>query len=187
MRNELNDDQLKELIERAKMGNINAFESIVKLYQQYAYAVAFKILCDAENSKDVVQESFVRIWKHLTNYNPNVKFSTWMYKIVVNLCYDKLRFAKRQNKIIESTIDDMDLLTNNDNPETKYSDKEIAMLIIKISGDLSEKQRIVFVLRDLEEFSVNEVAEITGMPESSVKTNLVYARRKIKEKLIRMV
>jgi RNA polymerase sigma-70 factor (ECF subfamily) len=169
------------------MGNVNAFTSIVNMHQQYAYAVAFKFLCDEENSKDVVQESFIRIWKHIADYNQKSKFTTWMYKIVVNLCYDKLRRIKRQNHIIELSIDNLDVLANDDNPELKLSNKDIAGLIIKISEYLSEKQRIVFVLRDLEELSINEVTEITGMSESSVKTNLIYARKKIKEKLIRMV
>jgi RNA polymerase sigma-70 factor, ECF subfamily len=187
MRNVPDIDYLNDLIEKAQMGSVIAFTSIVKLHQQYAYAVAFKILCDEENSKDVVQESFIRIWKHIADYNPKSKFTTWMYKIVVNLCYDKLRHIKRQKNLIELSIDNPDVLANDDNPELKLSNKEIAGLIIKISYDLSEKQRIIFVLRDLEELSINEVSEITGMSESSVKTNLLYARRKIKEKLIRMV
>ena len=120
MRNDSNIDQLNELIERAKMGNVNAFTSIVNMHQHYAYAVAFKILCDEENSKDVVQESFIRIWKHIADYNQKSKFTTWMYKIVVNLCYDKLRRIKRQNHIIELSIDNLDVLANDDNPELKF-------------------------------------------------------------------
>lgn len=187
MQNEISVEQLNGLIDSAKDGNTRSFEMIVRTFQRYAFAVSFKILCSEEEAKDIVQESFIRIWKHLNRYDSKVKFTTWMYKIVVNLCYDRLRMLKRRNDNVEFITDGFELMSAEDNPEIEFTNKEMAELIMKISGGLPEKQRIIFVLRDLENLSISEVTEITGMSESSVKTNLVYARRNIKEKLIKLV
>ena len=79
------------IIERSRGGDGEAFRLLVKAHQGYAYALAFRLVCDDEAAKDVVQESFIRIWKHLPEYRPTVKFTTWMYRIVVNLSYDRLK------------------------------------------------------------------------------------------------
>jgi RNA polymerase sigma-70 factor (ECF subfamily) len=122
----------------------------------------------------------------MKNYDPKVKFTTWMYKIIVNLCYDKLKSEKRSKMLFENMseeISELKSLSSTD-LEKEFSNKETAMLIKYFSKELSEKQRIIFVLRDIEDFSINEVIEITGMSEASVKTNLFFARQNIRKKII---
>lgn len=187
MQTQIPEDQVFKLLAKAKQGDINSFRLIIRSYQRYGFAVAFKILCNEDDAKDVVQESFIRIWKNISSFNYQNKFSTWMYKIVVNLCYDKLKEIKRSNRRIEK-YDNNEierLFINEHNLEQEISNKELAAKIKLISNDLPAKQRTIFVLRDLEGLSIAEVTQITEMSEAAVKTNLVYARRSIREKLIK--
>ena len=186
MHNQITVEELNVLIEKAKNGDVRAFEVIVRAYQRYGLAVSFRILCSEDDAKDIVQESFIRIWKHLKSYDPKVKFTTWMYKIIVNLCYDKLKSEKRSKMLFENMseeISELKSLSSTD-LEKEFSNKETAMLIKYFSNELSEKQRIIFVLRDIKDFSINEVVEITGMSEASIKTNLFFARQNIRKKII---
>ncbi len=179
-------EEVNELIERSRNGDVRAFERIVRSYQRYGLAISFRIMCNQDDAKDIVQESFIRIWKNLKNYNSRSKFTTWMYKIIVNLCYDKLKSEKRNKKVFEKMseeIFELKSLSSSD-LEREFSNRETAELIKYFSRELSEKQRIIFVLRDIEEFSINEVAGITGMSEASVKTNLFFARQSIRKKII---
>jgi RNA polymerase sigma-70 factor (ECF subfamily) len=109
-----------------------------------------------------------------------------MYKIVVNLCYDKIKSNKRRTSLFsrlndefptEDYIDHIDL-------EKELSNREAAALIQSLAGGLSEKQRMIFLLRDLQDLSIKEVSDITGSSESAVKTNLFYARQHIRKKLV---
>jgi len=188
MQNNIPGERLNELIDKSKKGDVHAFEIIVRTYQRYAFAVAFRILCCEEDAKDIVQESFVRIWKHLESYDTNVKFTTWMYKIIVNLCYDKLKSERRKKKLFDNMTDEIQEIKSlsSVNLEKEFTNKETADLIKNFSKELSAKQKTVFVLRDMEDLSIQEVVEITGMSESSVKTNLFFARQNIRKKIIEL-
>ena len=70
---------------------------MVEQFQSYAYSLAFRLVLNEDNAKDIVQESFIRIWRHISNYDSNILFTTWLYKIVTNLCYDNLKSSKRRN------------------------------------------------------------------------------------------
>ncbi len=170
-------------IEKARNGNKEAFGSLVKEHQQYAFNLAFRIICNEEDARDIVQESFIKIWKNMKQFDPNMKFTTWMYKIVSNTAIDFLRSTK---KTISVNIDDfrekIEQL-NVEHPETKLNNKETGTLIHSISETLSKKQRLVFILRDLEGLNPVETSEILDIPETSIKSNLYHARKAIKEKL----
>lgn len=177
------EEELLKLIREAQRGDLNAFETVLKNYQYYAYTVAFRVLANDDDAKDVVQECFIRIWKNLSGYNAKVKFTTWMYKIVINLCYDKLR--RRKTEYERNEVLDEQFIGSDDNPEQLLSNKEQAEIIKHISDGLPEKQRMVFVLRDLEELTTDEVSQIMEMSVESVKANLSIARKTIRAKLIK--
>jgi RNA polymerase sigma-70 factor (ECF subfamily) len=180
----ISDDELIGLIEKAKEGDTRAFEKIVVSFQRYSYAVSFRILCSSEDAEEIVQESFIRIWKNLKSFDSSSRFTTWMYKIVVNLCYDRLRSRKRFRRSEGDPDLSVSQLPGSTDLEREFSEKETVALIKYFSNGLSEKQKIIFVLRDLEEFSVKEVSDITGMSEPAVKTNLFFARQNIRKKII---
>ncbi len=175
-----------DLLTRCKQNDTAAFRNLVKKYQKYAYALAFRILVDEDDSKDAVQETFIRIWKHIGKYNFQIKFTTWLYKIIVNICYDKLRARKRKHNY-ESNEVDMDFIVDTNDFSKSLDSDEFLRILKTISNELPYKQKIVFVLRDLEEMNIEQVSEILNMPVHSVKTNLVFARKKIRMKLEKFI
>jgi RNA polymerase sigma-70 factor (ECF subfamily) len=169
------------------VGGFDSFEDLVRAYQPYAYSLALKFLCDEDEAMDAVQEVFVRVWKHLDRYDRNKKFTTWLYTIVSNVCVDRFRslstarslFRSREgNQFLEDLPDETDWVT-------LQARGEIVEIINMLARGLSKKQRLVFTLRDLQDLSVDEVVEITGLSVGSVKTNLHYARAWIRNMLIR--
>lgn len=185
MQKQIDVEELNELILKANMGDTKAFEVIVRNYHHFGYAVAFKILYNEEDAKDIVQECFIRIWKHLYEYDKQVKFTTWMYKIVVNLCFDKLNSHKRRKNIFKNYDDtSADNVPGGIDLEKELTNKELAAMIKHFSNGLSEKQKTIFILRDMEDLSVKEISEIMNISSGSVKTNLFYARQNIRKKII---
>jgi RNA polymerase sigma-70 factor (ECF subfamily) len=186
MQNNIKTDTLELLIEEAQKGDLRAFEKIIKDHQSYAYAIAFRFLCDEDDAEDVVQESFIRIWNHLQDFDPETKFTTWMYRIVINLCYDKAKTNKRRAHVFSRFSNDAsgEHWTVHSDMEQELSNREMVALIKSLADGLSEKQRMIFLLRDLQDLTIEEVADITGMSESAIKTNLFYARQNIRKKLI---
>jgi RNA polymerase sigma-70 factor (ECF subfamily) len=170
----------------SRQGDLSAFQQLVEHYQHYAYILAFRLLGNDEDAKDAVQETFIRVWKHIKNFNLSSKFTTWLYRIVTNLCLDRIKAQKRKNRVFSQDGEQNQLLVagSEKNPEENCINKALAGTIIHLSETLKPKQRVVFVLRDLQDLDMNEVARITGMSVNSVKSNLFYARRNIREKLL---
>lgn len=173
----------KHIIKKAKKGDKDAFGQLVKHYQQYAFNLAFRIVCDEDDAKDIVQDSFIKIWKNMKDYLPKIKFTTWMYKIVSNTAIDHLRSNK---KVLNVHLDDFQeklMQYSIHSPETILNNKETGELIQLFADKLSKKQKLVFVLRDLQGLKSSEVEQILDLPETSVKSNLYLARKAIREKL----
>ncbi len=168
-------------------GTLGEFEQLVRKHQPYAYALAIKFLCDRQEAEDVVQETFVRVWNNIDRYDPGRKFTTWLYAIVSNLCVDRFRSLSRQRGLFSRPVDEhlAEHLPDERDWEAMHSDEQLAAIIRTLAGGLSETQRLVFTLRDLHGLTVEEVVETTGLSTGSVKTNLHYARRSIRELLAR--
>lgn len=176
---------LNELIEASKRNDNNAFREIVENYQSMIYSLCFRLMCDEEEAKDTVQETFIRVWMNLRRYNPERKFSTWIYTIATNLCFDKLKASKThlQIKAIDETLND---LMSSDNIEQDLINAELVHLIVALTDTLTPKQKIVFTLRDLEALEIDEVCQITGLSAKQIKSNLFLARQAIRNKLGRL-
>ncbi len=157
-----------------------AFRVLVERYSEYAFSVAFRIIIDEEEAKDIVQESFIAVWEKIAGFNVNRNFTNWFYRIVINKCYDSIRRKKRRQVIRpEQEIWDFPGLSSDSNPEKKLDNKQIGRVIRLLTNKLSAKQQIVFVLSELEGLTHDDISEITGMAKPSVKSNLNHARRNI--------
>jgi RNA polymerase sigma-70 factor (ECF subfamily) len=171
-----------ELIEECRRGNLQNFRKLVGTVSPFAFSVAFRMLGDEEMAKDIVQETMVTVWEKLKKIRSSDSFKTWLYKIVVNKCYDQLR--KMKNKP-ESRADEKtwNYISNHISAEqsTVLENSETAMIIKLLTDKLSPKQKAVFVLSDLEEMTNEEISEITGMSKRNIKANLHYARKNIGE------
>ena len=178
----MTDDAIRQLTEKCGKADVNAFKELVRQYQPFAFALAMRLLADEDEASDVVQESFVRVWKHIDQYDPRKKFTTWLYTIVTNLSLDRLRAIRRNHRLFfpRDEYRDTDGVQVADDIVEIQSNRELAAMIRSLTAELPVKQRLVFTLRDLQDLSVEEVAEITNMSIGSVKTNLHYARRRIR-------
>lgn len=165
----------------SQRGDLEAFRRLIESHQHYVFSLAFRLTGDSDDAEDIVQETFVRVWTHIRRFDFRSKFTTWMYRIVVNLCHDLFKQRRRREQSMQShwrTIEGVDLEA--DNIEIAGEMKQLANLVVSLAGHLPPRQREVFVLRDLQELSVAEVADILGVSKSAVKANLSYARQNIR-------
>jgi RNA polymerase sigma-70 factor (ECF subfamily) len=173
-----------KLIEECRGGNFYNFRKLVEVTSPYAYSVAFRMLGDEDKAKDIVQDTMVTIWQKIKKIKSVEGYKSWMYRIVVNKCYDELRKMKRQLEIL---ADDKtwNLISNriSEGPSHDLEKEETAEIIKLLTERLSPKQKVVFVLSELEELTSNEISGITGMSKLTVKANLYYARKSISEML----
>lgn len=173
-----------QLIEECRGGNFNNFRKLVELTSPFAYSVAFRMLGDDDKAKDVVQDTMVTIWQKLEKIKTAEVYKTWIYRIVVNKCYDEMRRIKRNPEFV---TDDQTwgLISNKiyEAPSEILENKETARIITFLTEKLSSKQKAVFVLSDLEGLSNDEISGITGYSKTAIKANLYHARKSISEKV----
>ena len=168
------------LIEECRGGNLKSFRKLVESTTPFAFSVAFRMLGDEEKAKDVVQDTLITVWQKLKSIKSAAAYKTWIYRIVMNKCYDSLREMKKNPEFItdERTwklISD----TISDGQSPVLEKEEMAVIINLLTGKLSPKQKAVFILSEIEELSNDEIASITGMNKMTIKANLHYARKNI--------
>lgn len=146
----------------------------------FAFSVAFRMLGDEDQAKDIVQETMVTIWQKLNKIKSAEAYKTWIYRIVINKCYDQMR-KKRANPEFSADENTWRLISDRISvePSSELENTETAMIIKVLTNRLSPKQKAVFVLSDLEQMSQDEISEITGISKSGIKANLHYARKSI--------
>jgi RNA polymerase sigma-70 factor (ECF subfamily) len=175
------DDQM--LVEQVCQGNLNAFRVLVERYQRYAYQIAYRVLKSHHDAEDASQEAFVRIYQRIRNFRGEAKFSTYLYRTVVNLSLNTLRERARENRsenpIKDSEHDKRQELAENPNIELI----DIGDHLHRAIGRLSQKQQAVLVLRHYEGFSTREVSEILRCSEGTVKQQLHRAMMKLQKYL----
>jgi RNA polymerase sigma-70 factor, ECF subfamily len=178
----MSDPDIPNLITRAANGDPQAFRQIVSQNQRFLYSVAFRFLGNAQDAADVTQETFVRLWKNLPKYRAEIKLTTWLYKIVANLCLDMLKSTQRRQQSAQVDLMEHLVVVNNAADATVHS-QELHRIIQEAASKLTPKQKAVFILRDLEDLPVTEVCSILSMSTGNVKSNLYYARQQMSEEL----
>jgi len=140
------------------------------------------MLGDEENARDIVQDTMVIVWQKINKLKSTEAYKTWIYRIVMNRCYDKLRQQKNSPEV-RGDDKAWTLIANSvsDRSVSQLENDEISAIIKILTTRLSPKQKAVFVLSELEELSHDEISEVTGMSKSSIKANLFFARKNIYE------
>ena len=171
-----------EIITRCQRGDKTAFRKIVQSYQRMVFSLSLKMLADEEEAKDVVQETFIRVWQGIRSYDPQKPFKTWLYTIATRLCLDRL---KRQKPVVPMPDDERMLhrFASDDNSQRQMENAEWAAIVRLLAEGLSEKQRIAFTLCQLEGLSLQEAEEMTDMDARQLKSNLYVARQTIRKRL----
>lgn len=179
----MNQEKIQELVRRSQRDDTAAFAQLVAEFQPLAFRLAFRLLCDEDEARDMVQEAFVKVWLSLKKYNGESRFSTWLYKITCNTCYDRLRSLRHSPLDHESDFTDSVNMVSGDNIEMAISNKQLKDLILLYTNELSPQQRLIFMLRDVEELDMAEVQTITGLSPEKIKNTLYLARKNIRNKM----
>ena len=181
-----------DLVAKAKAGDADAFTDLINQYERRVFRMAKQITQNDEDAEDVLQETFLKAYSHLDGFQGNSKFYTWLVRIAVNEALMKLR-KRRSDKTVPldepiDTGEDVvarEVAVWEDNPEQRYSREEMADILNEAVQSLKPAYRTVFVLRDIEEMSIEETAEALGLSISAVKSRLLRARLQLREKLTR--
>ncbi len=171
----------RELVARFKSGDQAAFNQLVRLYQKKVYAVAFRMVRNEEEAKDLTQEVFVKMYKMRSDFRGEASIFTWAYRATVNLAINHLR----RKKII-FWVPLLEAEEKPEEPKEGLSDRETTRLkqaIAEAVKKLPPKQRAIFILRHYEELGNEEIAQIVGKSVGAVKANYFQALQKMKKHL----
>ena len=171
-----------DIISRCQQGDKDAFRWVVRTHLRMIFSLALKMLCDEEEAKDLVQETFIRVWQSIKGFDTQKTFSTWIYTIASRLCIDRL---KRARKVVALPEDELVLrrFASDGDEQLSLENKEWVSIVRTLAENLSDKQRLVFTLCQLEGLSSAEVEQITGLDARQVKSNLYVARQTIRKRL----
>ena len=171
-----------DILTRCQNGDKAAFRWIVQSYQRLVFSLSLKMLCDEEEAKDIVQETFIRVWQNLDSYKPERPFVTWLYTIASRLCIDRLRSMRQLVPLAQDEALLRQFAADSSEGRT-IENREWIAIVRTLAAELSSKQRLVFTLCHLEELSSSEVEQITGLDAKQVKSNLYVARQTIRKQL----
>jgi len=188
-------DDERQLVHRAREGDFEAFESLVSLYERRLYTVALRIVGQAHDAEEVVQQTFLSVIEKLETFREESSFYTWVMRIATNHALALLRKRSRRSAVplveggsAESYADvpHPEFIAQwTETPEDIASRRETRRLLDEALDELDEKYRLVFVLRDVEGLSTAEAAEALGITPNNVKVRLLRARLMLREKLTR--
>src|ERR1700746_3743966 len=177
----------RQIVRRAQKGDKAAFELLVERHQHRVFAVARGIVKRQEDAEDVAQQVFVKAYFSLKRFDQRAAFSTWLYKITVNECWDLLRKRKARPLIYESDFNDEQSrqYTATERETTKGPDTGDRMAMRQqleaMLGQLDKRDRAMLILKEVEGFSAGEIADSMGLNANTVKVRLFRARKRIVE------
>lgn len=174
-------------IRLAKEGNEQAFESLVTLYENRVYQLAFRYTGNEFDALDISQEVFLRVFRFLPQFNEQSKFSTWLYRIAANVCKDFVRKRKLKNEVsLDATAEDDDegfpaeIPDLRFNPETEAERRELRDAIADGIESLPERHREILILRDVVGLSYEEIGQTLELEQGTVKSRIARARDRLR-------
>lgn len=179
------------LVSAARAGDGSAFEELVSRYEAKIFRLTRNITGNHEDAEDAMQDAFLKAYSHLQDFHGDSRFYTWLVRIAANESLMRLRKRRPNQFSLDEPVEgDTDLLPREledwrPSPEQDYAEAEMQGILAEIIEKLDPEFRIVLVLRDVEEFSTQETAEALGISLSAVKSRLLRARLKLREKLNR--
>jgi RNA polymerase sigma-70 factor (ECF subfamily) len=185
-----------ELVRRAKAGELDAFEVLTSRYEQRVYSLALRLLRHEQDAEDVTQQTFLSALEHLAGFRGEASFSTWLLRIATHAALKVIRKKKGLSTVsleeVTEGAEGADSIPHpeyiadwRESPEQLAERNETRRLLDEALAQLDQKHRLVFLLRDVEGFSVKETAEALGLTEANVKVRLLRARLQLREQLTR--
>lgn len=173
---------VQTLVARAKAGDLQAFEQLLIRYQRPVLGTAVKLLGNVADGQDAAQEVFLRLHKYLHTFDLEAEFLPWLYKMTINICRDIAR-KRGNNRMVslEEELGSLSKLMSHDNQEEAFNTTQERQIVTQALSTLSEKERAVIVLRDIQGLDTKEVAHLLGTVEATVRSQISMARIKIKK------
>lgn len=181
----------KKLIFKAKNGSMEAFEALVIEHEEIVYNIIYRIMNNQEDTYDLSQETFIKAYTKLNQFNEGSKFSTWLYRIATNTSLDELRRRKgketfssdqtiggSEGEIVPQYIDETE------NVELQVVNKEQKEIIEAALGEVNESHRTILILRDMQGLSYEEISDLLDLSLGTVKSRISRARQEMKKVLM---
>jgi RNA polymerase sigma-70 factor, ECF subfamily len=179
----------EELVSRSMGGDPESFNQLIRRWERPIYALAYRTIGREDDARDVVQETFLRAFRGLSGFKGQAKFSSWLYRITLNLCRDWMRRQRRTPVI--ATPDGVDLVELAGESETvETADaavvrKDLSRAVARAMAALPEEQRAAIVLKEYHDLTFQEIADLLGCPLSTVKTRLYQGLTVLRKELER--
>lgn len=192
------EDKDAELVEGCRRGESPAFDALVERYQRRVISLCFRHLRDYEDACDLAQEVFTRAFRHLGDFQGKSSFSTWLYRIGLNACYNRARFAKAKGRDTVTSFEGFFEAHGSDSDRSHFlasgvsgalenlETAETIRLLRMALASLAESDRAVVELVDIEELSYTFAAKVLDLPVNTLRSRLSRARKRLKEKLLRL-
>ena len=179
----------KHILARARRGELDAFEELVRQYEKRVYAVALRSSGSPEDAADITQEVFLRAWRSIESFRGDSGFSTWLFRITMNLCVDHARHKNAQPQTQPLVVGEEDaerpIPDPAPTPEEHLENSELGRELAAALDEVSEEHRRIVLLRDVSGMSYTEIAEILEISEGTVKSRLSRARIALRTVLLR--
>lgn len=175
----------RELVDRARRGDRDAFGTLVVRHQDRLYTAVLRFCGDAEDARDIVQRAFVNAWRRLESFKGDSAFSTWMYRIAFNESVSFRREGGRR-KHVSLSGDDADSRpepTDDRRPADRLESSESCAQVQEALNQLDPEERKILILKELEDRSYDDIADILGIPKGTVRSRLFRAREALRERL----
>lgn len=183
----------RSLLRRLRDRDERAFRELLEEHRDRVFNITFRMLGNRHEAEDVAQEVFITVFKTIDTFREESKFSTWLYRVAVNHCKNRIKYLARRHDRDRDELDD-DAAGNGVNgtplgapvpssPERALQSKQMEALMQQAIAELDPEWREVIVLRDIEDLSIEEICEITGHPDGTVKSKLHRARLALRKKL----
>ena len=176
----------KDLIRRAKRGDLLAFEDLISGYEKKVYNTVYRFFNNVEDAMDITQEIFIKVFTSLHGFRENSSFSTWLYRIAVNTCIDFLRKKREDTLPIKEEMaisSEIKFGSHTELPEEFVEKQELKQALMKAINTLPEEQRMCVILRDIQGFSYTEISDILMCSLGTVKSRLYRGRRALRKRL----
>jgi RNA polymerase sigma-70 factor (ECF subfamily) len=166
----------EELVSRSRGGDADSFNQLILRWERPIYALAYRVIGREEDARDVVQETFLRAYRALPGFKGQAKFSSWLYRIALNLCRDWIRRQRRAPVVqVPEGMDPVDMAAETEPAESiedLVSRRQLSAIVEEAMKRLPEEQRTAIVLKEYHGLTFQEIADLQGVPLSTVKTRL---------------
>jgi RNA polymerase sigma-70 factor (ECF subfamily) len=179
----------EELVARSRGGDVDSFNQLILRWERPIYALAYRTIGREEDARDLVQETFLRAFRALPGFRGQAKFSSWLYRIALNLCRDWIR-RERRTPVVQPPegVDVLDMAATVE-PSESLDDvvarRDTARLVEALMASLPEEQRTAIVLKEYHGLTFQEIADLVGCPLSTVKTRLYQGLTVLRRELAR--